>query len=198
MSTDASNPVAAALENVTFAPALDAAPTAGNDDSDSSRAFLAAFINGQTGANNPQRQGLNSALLDGLDPLNVLFWNPSQNLYSPLWDVHLAQWSAQSVAGGRNLRQTDFDDILDLAKNGRVTAPGAPPSTRPGSSSTARSSAATISCKRSLRRSVGAVRLQRCRSSSGRWRRGDTLAYDQPHRFMTPGTCFAYGCDSKG
>jgi len=59
--------------------------------------------------------------------LNVLFWNPSQNLYSPLWDVHLAQWSAQSVAGGRNLRQTDFDDILDLAKNGRVTAPGGAP-----------------------------------------------------------------------
>ncbi len=127
VSTDASNPVAAALENVTFAPALDAAPTAGNDDSDSSRAFLGAFINGQTGANNPQRQGLNSALLDGLDPLNVLFWNPSQGLYSPLWDVHLAQWSAQSVASGRNLRQTDFDDILDLAKNGRVTGPGGVP-----------------------------------------------------------------------
>ena len=126
-STDASNPVAAALENVTFAPALDAAPTAGNDDSDSSRAFLGAFINGQTGANNPQRQGLNSALLDGLDPLNVLFWNPEQGLYSPLWDVHLAQWSAQAVAGGRNLRQTDFDDILDLAKAGRVTAPGGAP-----------------------------------------------------------------------
>src|SRR5712664_2768524 len=95
-----------------------------NLDSDSSRAFLAAFINGQTGANNPQRQGLNSALLDGLDPLNVLFWNPSQGLYSPLWDVHLAQWSAQSVAGGRNLRQTDFDDVLDLAESGRVTGPG--------------------------------------------------------------------------
>ncbi len=70
---------------------------------------------------------MNSALLDGLDPLNVLFWNPSQDLYSPLWDVHLAQWSAQSVAAGRNLRQTDFDDILDLAKNGRVTGPGGVP-----------------------------------------------------------------------
>ena len=124
VSTDASNPVAAALENVTFAPALDAAPTAGNDDSNSSRSLLAAFINGQTGANNPQRQGLNSALLDGLDPLNVLFWNPEQGLYSPLWDVHLTQWSAQSVASGRNLRQTDFDDVLDLAESGRVTGPG--------------------------------------------------------------------------
>jgi len=124
VSTEASNPVAATLENVTFAPALDAAPSPGNDDSNSSRSLLAAFINGQTGANNPQRQGLNSALLDGLDPLNVLFWNPEQGLYSPLWDVHLTQWSAQAVASGRNLRQTDFDDVLDLAESGRVTGPG--------------------------------------------------------------------------
>ena len=123
VSTDSSNPVAAALENATFAPALDAAPSPGADGTDSSRASLAAFINGQTGAANPQRQGLNSALLDGLDPLNVLRWNPSQGRYSPLWDVHLAAWSAQAIATGQNLRQMDFGDVLGLASHGQVTGP---------------------------------------------------------------------------
>ena len=127
LSTDSSSPVAATLENVTFAPALDAAPFVDGDGTDSSRASLAAFINGQTGASNPQRQGLNSALLDGLDPLNVLRWNPSQGRYSPLWDVHLTQWSAQAIASGQNLRQMDFGDVLGLASHGLVTGPGGVP-----------------------------------------------------------------------
>jgi len=127
VSTDASNPVAAALENSTWAPALDAAPAPGADGTDSSRASLAAFVNGQTGAANPQRQGLNSALLDGLDPLNVLRWNPSQGRYSPLWDVHLAAWSASAVANGRNQHQTDFGDVQGLASHGQVSAPDGTP-----------------------------------------------------------------------
>ncbi len=124
VSTDSSNPVAAALENVTWAPALDAAPFPGGDGTDSARASLAAFVNGQTGAGNPQRQGLNSALLDGLDPLNVLRWNPSQGRYSPLWDVHLSAWTQQAIASRQNLRQTDFGDVLGLVNHGLVTGPG--------------------------------------------------------------------------
>lgn len=124
VSTDASDPAVAALENVTYAPALNAAPFAGGDGSDSSRAGLVAFVNGQTGAGNPQRQGLNSALLDGLDPLNLLFWSPNQGRYSPLWDVHPAQWSAEAVALGQNTRQTDRSDILNLVQKGLVTGPG--------------------------------------------------------------------------
>ena len=123
LSTDSSHPVAAALENVTFAPALDQAPTLGNDGTDSSRTSLAAFVNGQTGAANPQRQGLDSAILDGLSPLNVLRWNPSQGRYSPLWDVHLAAWTPAAIAARMNLHQTDFGDVLGLASHGLVTAP---------------------------------------------------------------------------
>jgi len=123
VSTDASDPLAAAVENVTYAPKLNAAPFAGGDGTDSARASLAAFVNGQTGAANPQRQGLNSALLDGLDPLNVLAWNPSQGRYSPLWDVHAAAWSAAAVAAGRNTRQFDFGKVTNLAQKGLVTAP---------------------------------------------------------------------------
>jgi hypothetical protein len=123
-SFDASSPVAAALENVTFAPALNGAPMVGDDSTASSRASLAAFTNGQTGASNPQRQGLNSALLDGLDPLNVLRWNPGQGRYSPLWDVHLAQWSAAAIASGQNRRQTDWGTVQGLVDHAQVTGFG--------------------------------------------------------------------------
>jgi hypothetical protein len=116
-SFDSSDPVTATLEHVTYAPALNNAPTANDDSTASSRASLAAFTNGQTGANNPNRQGLNSAILDGLDPLNVLRWNPSQGRYSPLWDVHLTQW--QVPAAQRTL-QTDFGSVQNLADRGAV------------------------------------------------------------------------------
>jgi hypothetical protein len=116
-SFDSSDPVTATLEHVTYAPALNQAPTANDDSTASSRASLAAFTNGQTGASNPDRQGLNSAILDGLDPLNVLRWNPSQGRYSPLWDVHLTQWQ---VPAAQRTRQTDFGTVQNLADQGSV------------------------------------------------------------------------------
>ena len=127
ISTDASLDVAAALENATLAPRLNAAPTVGDDSGDSSRASLAAFVNGQTGAANPQRQGLNSALLDGLSPLNVLRWNPSQGRYSPLWDVHLAEWTRTAIATGQRVRETDWNTIQGLVDHGLITGPGGTP-----------------------------------------------------------------------
>ncbi|MGE5094588.1 MAG: hypothetical protein ACM3SO_05580 [Betaproteobacteria bacterium] len=124
ISTDSSDPGAAALEGSTYAPALNAAPFVGIDGTGSARTSLAAFVNGQTGAANPQRQGLNSALLDGLDPLNVLRWTPNQGRYSPLWDVHPAQWSAAAVAAGQNVRQWSWGDVSELADKGAITGPG--------------------------------------------------------------------------
>ena len=121
ISTDASAPDVAALEGSTFAPALALAPSAGDDSTKSARASLAAFVNGQVGADNPQRQGINSALNGDGDPLNVLFWNPKQGRYSPLWDVFLSAWSARAVAAGQNLRQTDFGQVENLADQGLVT-----------------------------------------------------------------------------
>ena len=122
VSTDASDEGAAALEDATFAPALNAAPSPGADGTDVARASLAAFVNGQTGAGNPNRQGLNSAIIDGLDPLNVLRWAPNQGRYSPLWDVHPAAW-----AGPAGPVQRDWDDIEGLVAKGRITGPGGAP-----------------------------------------------------------------------
>jgi hypothetical protein len=123
-SFDASDPLAATLEDVTYAPALNKAPTLDDDSTASARALLIAFINGQTGANNPQRQGLTSAVRGEGDPLNVLRWNPGQGRYSPLWDVHLAEWTAQVVAAGQNFLQTDVGTVEGLISHGLVTGPG--------------------------------------------------------------------------
>jgi hypothetical protein len=128
-SFDASDPGAAAIEDVTYAPALADAPSAGCADPavvapNCSREPLIAFTNGQTGATYPDRQGLNAALLDGPPPLNILKEIPeptSQFDYSPLWDVHFETWTDDAVTKGLNVRQTDFSTALSQVTNGLAT-----------------------------------------------------------------------------
>src|SRR5215470_15148762 len=89
-----------------------------------SREPLIAFTNGQTGAANPQRQGLNAAILDGPPPLNILQEIPepkSRFDYSPMWDIHLENWTGAAVAAGLNLRQTDFSAALQQVTDGNAT-----------------------------------------------------------------------------
>jgi hypothetical protein len=121
MSFDASNAGAAAIEDVTYAPALNNVPSpdCGTNDLNATPPFinpgcaresLIAFTNGQTGTDNPQRQGLNAAILDHESPINILEDVPNsggQFNYSPMWDIHLVQWDA-SVPVANRLRQTDF------------------------------------------------------------------------------------------
>jgi hypothetical protein len=128
-SFDASSPVAAAIEDVTYAPDFNAAPSPGYADpvnvpTNCSREPLVAFTNGQTGVTNPQRQGLSSALLDGLSPLNILKEIPeptSRFDYSPIWDIHSATWTDAAVAAGLNVRQTDFSTALQQVAGGLAT-----------------------------------------------------------------------------
>ena len=66
-----------AIEDVTYAPNLNAAPSPGCADSvvvaaNCPRGPLFAFANGQTGATNPDQQGENAAILDRESPLNIL------------------------------------------------------------------------------------------------------------------------------
>ena len=132
-SFDSSSQVAATLERVTWAPNLDAAPSAGDQSHASAREVLIAFTNGQTGLLNPQRQGLTSAILDGASPLQTLEEieegqsDPGFPAYSPLWDVYLAEWTQSAVAQGLNTRQTDFSTELGLVAKGLLTGPGGKP-----------------------------------------------------------------------
>ena len=134
VSFEASIPLTAALENAALADRLNAVPPdfpkGTEEPAPPAREEIGIVTNGQTGAANPQRQGLSSALLDGLDPLNILGEVPGHSPksgYSPIWDANLAQWTPAAVAAGLNTRQTSFPDLLKLAKKGLVTAPDGGP-----------------------------------------------------------------------
>src|SRR5207245_10998909 len=136
-SLDASASDPAAIEDVTYAPALGNVPFAdcGTNDINvegpfinpgCARESLIAFINGQTGRGNTQRQGLNAAILDGESPLNILEDVPNlggQFNYSPMWDIHLVRWN-DSVPRANRLRQTDFATAEALVgAHGQSTTP---------------------------------------------------------------------------
>jgi hypothetical protein len=156
LSTDAGQPLSAVLERSTYVPALDMAAYNGGDDFlGSARERLFGFINGQTGAENPNAQGFvhlvrdghaaedasarNTGLIDALrnggDLLNVFGDFPTLNdprhsdAYSPLWDAQLAQWTEKAIKQGLDKRQIDENVIFNLAatRPDLITGPdGAP------------------------------------------------------------------------
>lgn len=114
LSTGAGQPLTTVLERATYVPALNNASFNGGDDFlGSARERLFAFINGQTGAANPQAQGFQHLVLDGHvsqdasagnstlisalrrggDLINVFGDFPTlkdprhADAYSPLWDA---------------------------------------------------------------------------------------------------------------
>ncbi len=116
----------AALEGSTFAPNLNAAPGEGSNDRDTSaRSAIIPIVNGRRGADNPQRQGLVSAILGQGDPLNVTQEVPDDRDYSPIWDVSPAVWTERAIDNGRVRRVRDHDDIADLFEEGLITSGGA-------------------------------------------------------------------------
>jgi hypothetical protein len=156
LSTDAGQAEPAVLERSTFVPALDKAPYNGGDDFlGSSRERLFAFVNGQTGADNPQAQGFRHLVLDGHaaedasakntelinalrnggDLLNVFGDFPTladprhAHAYSPLWDVQLGEWTDKAISQGLNKRQIDENVVFNLAatRPDLLTGPGGAP-----------------------------------------------------------------------
>jgi hypothetical protein len=142
ISTDAGQPLTAVLERSTYVPALNNAPYNGGDDFlGSARERLFGFINGQTGARNPQAQGFvhlikdghasedaaasNTALINALrhggDLLNVFGDFPTlkdprhAQAYSPLWDAQLGLWTPKAIKEGLNTRQIDENVVFNLA-----------------------------------------------------------------------------------
>ena len=128
LSTDANDPAVATLEESTFAPGLQDVTVGGDDGAFSAveRIFIAS--NGPTGVENPQRQGLNSALTDGRSPLNVFGGIPTiATDYSPLWDANIYTWTKASIDKGYRSRETEEFRILGLAQQGHITGPDGKP-----------------------------------------------------------------------
>jgi hypothetical protein len=119
LTTDSNNPVAAALQDVTYAPALRDIATGHDDSFASAIERLFAIVNGPTGKDNPQRQGLNSAIIDGLSPLNILGGIPTVATdYSPLWDLNLATWTQKSLVNHYDSRLTGEFQVLGFISEG--------------------------------------------------------------------------------
>ena len=132
-SFESGNPVAATIEDVTYAPALNTVPKAGDVGlKTSAREELVAFINGPTGLANPGRQGINSTIVDNADPHNILKEVPVLPLhsdigdpkYAPAWDVHLAQWTPEAVASGARVELQSTDEVDQRVTDKAVTGPG--------------------------------------------------------------------------
>ena len=128
LSMDASDPLAATLEDVTLAPGLNSVPMGRDDSAFSAAERIFVFANGPTGKENPQRQGLNSAIAGEGGSLNVLGGIPTiATDYSPLWDMNLGVWTQEAIAKGYRSRLTEEFAILGFAEKGWLTGPeGAP------------------------------------------------------------------------
>ena len=122
LSTEANHPLVATLEGATLAPGLEDVPVGADDSFLSAVERLFTIANGPTGADNPQRQGLNSAIADGTGPLNVLGGIPTVATdYSPLWDVNAGVWTQDAIARGYRSRVTEEFQILGLVQRGFLT-----------------------------------------------------------------------------
>jgi hypothetical protein len=133
LSTEASDPGVAAIERATYVKGLDASKA-------SSESPIVTFANGQTGANNPQAQGLAHVALDGNlsrnatnanvasdgSPLNVIATfnsGPAAAAYTPLWSGNVGLWSKAAVAAHENGQLKSFSAVSADAANGEITAP---------------------------------------------------------------------------
>jgi len=121
---DASVDVVAALEESTLAPNLDAAPGLGSNAASSARSAIVPIVNGIREADDPNRQGLQSAVLGNGEPLNVTQSLPGAPDYSPLWDVTPAVWSPEAIADGERTLVTGNAQIVALAGSGALTSAG--------------------------------------------------------------------------
>jgi hypothetical protein len=128
LSTDTNALLPSALEGATYSPALQDVAVGADDSALSAVERIFLFTNGPTGTDNPQRQGLNSALSDGRGPLNVLGGIPTiATDYSPLWDVNLGEWTQTAIDNGYRSRLTEEFAILGFVERGWVTGPGGAP-----------------------------------------------------------------------
>ena len=150
-SMAASDPLGAALDQRgTFNPKMGKIPVSDTRTADrGARSSIFAFVNGQTGLDNPAAQGLNHMIVVGAaagdasaentvlqdilrrggDPRNIIDTFPTlrdpvlARRYTPIWDIQLARWTDEAVAQGRNVAQRDTNQIRQLAARGLVTAP---------------------------------------------------------------------------
>jgi hypothetical protein len=118
LSFDANSEESAALEASTFAPAE------GDILQSGATQVIYTIANGKTGPNDPERQGLNSALSGEGPSLDILadFTELSPG-YSPMWDVQLAEWTKEAIEKNQRKLITNGDDIVAMSHAGLLVSP---------------------------------------------------------------------------
>lgn len=123
--TESNDKVAATIERGTYTPKLGKLPAFGKDRLEDKSTLLAfaPTANGETGKDNPERQGLNSTVLDGnkYDPINVFPIDPENdkkdnNNYSPMWDAHIYVWSDAAIKAGKRKQIKSFEELEQMMK----------------------------------------------------------------------------------
>src|SRR6266404_496794 len=130
ISTESSDPSVSAIEGNTFAPRLRRLEVGVDDIARSAveRIFIATNGESKGGCNNPQRQGLSAALLDGHRPNNTFGGIPTTATdYSPVWDANLYEWTEDAIEKGYRGLLTEEFRILKLARDGYITGPNGAP-----------------------------------------------------------------------
>jgi len=122
LSFDANSELSATLGASTFAPAE------GDILRSGATQVIYLIINGRTGPNDPERQGLNSALSGEGSALDILanFTELSPG-YSPMWDVQLAEWTKEAIEKNQRKLITNGDDIVAKSDAGLLVSPAGGP-----------------------------------------------------------------------
>ncbi|MCY7380020.1 MAG: hypothetical protein LH467_11885 [Gemmatimonadaceae bacterium] len=122
---DASSKLIVAVEGSSWAPNMDFAPGEGVLDKQSSaRAAIIPIVNGPRGVNNPERQGLEAALLGEGGPKNITQVFPDNNTYTPVWEVHPAVWTQAAIDAGLRVQVRHEADIAKLVQDGLLVSGG--------------------------------------------------------------------------
>jgi hypothetical protein len=119
VSTDVSDPMVAAIEGATYAPAI-AKASAGVGSAD-----LVAFVNGpRTAEDAAERHGMQSAMAAEGDPLNILAALPTEAGYAPLWNLQMAMWSPRAVADRQRERLLGLNEVRARIADGLAAGMG--------------------------------------------------------------------------
>jgi hypothetical protein len=130
ISTDSSDSTVSGIEANTYAPRLQRIQTGVDDISTSvvERIFIAENGASEGGCQNPQRQGIGAALLDGHRPNNTFGGIPTTaGDYSPVWDANVYEWTEEAIEKGYRGLLTEEFRILKLARDGYITGVGGAP-----------------------------------------------------------------------
>ena len=122
LSFDANSEESATLESSTFAPAESDILQSGAIE------VIYTIVNGNMGAKDPNRQGLDSAINGEGPSLDIIahFTEISAG-YSPMWDVRLAEWTKEAISKDQRKLITDGDDLEAKSASGLLVSPAGGP-----------------------------------------------------------------------